>query len=138
MQQDRSDSCHEPQDRGSLARRRVGAHVALDAAHLPIQSLAQIEGHRRILIYVSNGYIDFDQVRFRRDRPELTDDATRSDVVIYALDPRDFAGSTARDPQLDDAAWQAHLVETRSSLGALASGTGGFALLDLDLRESCT
>ena len=49
-------------------------------------------------------------------------------------DPRDVAGSTARDPKLDDAAWQAHLVETRSSLGD-REWNRGFALMDLDLPE---
>ena len=67
------------------------AHVALDAARLAIQSLAQIEGHRRILIYVSNGYIDFDQVRFRRDRPELTmtllGQTSSSPHLIHATSP---------------------------------------------------
>jgi hypothetical protein len=111
---------------------RYRAHVALDAAHLAIRTLALIEGHRRILIYVSNGYIDFDQVRFRRDRPELTYDALRSDVVIYALDPRAFVGPKARDSSLDDAAWRAHLDETRTSLRAIAESRG-FALLDADL-----
>jgi hypothetical protein len=112
---------------------RHRAEVALDAAYRAIRALERIEGHRRVLLFVSNGYVNFDQVRVQRDRPELPHDALRSDVKIFTIDPRAFAESKSRDLKLDDAAWRAYIEETESSLRSIAEGTGGFAVLDADI-----
>ena len=112
------------------------ANLALGAAHRAVATLARTNAARKILLYVSNGYVDFERVRATTDRPELTYDARRSEIVIYTVDPRAFAGPLTRDPKVDDTAWQAFLDETRTSLRAIADETGGFAVLDADLEEA--
>ena len=104
--------------------------VALDAAHRAIRTLEAIQRYRRVLIYVSNGYLNLDQSRLMPDRADLAYEAMRSEVGIYALDPRGFIGPKAREPRLIEPDWNAYLEETRAGLRTIADGVGGFVLTE--------
>ena len=106
--------------------------IALDAAHRAIRTLEAIQRYRRVLIYVSNGYLNLDQSRLMPDRGDLAYEAMRSEVAIYALDPRGFIGPTT-EAQLIEPAWNAYLEETRAGLRTIADGVGGFVLTEGDL-----
>jgi VWFA-related protein len=71
----------------------------------------------RALLYISNGYT----VDASAQLSELTRTARRSNVTIFAIDPRGLPGASLADERSP---------ATQDSLRAIAEPTGGFALLD--------
>jgi hypothetical protein len=100
------------------------ADRALSAALKAVSTLEAVEARQKILIYISNGYVNFDRVRTSPTRPDLAYAAMRAQVVIHAIDPCAHLPPLERDPKVDDAAWEAHLEETRDSLRRIVDNTG--------------
>ena len=142
---------------------RYRAAVALSAARDTIMNLERDSSGRRVLLYISNGYlIDAsadgrttsrdESTRARaltkvpeevtvadlRDRlTEIPHAANRTNTTIFAIDPRGLAGAPTQDQDVDRAEWTRYLVRTQDSLRVIADGTGGFALLEIqDLSGS--
>lgn len=131
---------------------RYRATLALSAAFEMMMSLEQVHDRRKALIYISNGYYldpsldgsatttgtspflrqdsGLSVARLRDRLSELTRKASRSNVRIFAIDPRGLAGAPTTDPNVDRVAWQNYWTTTRNSLRAISEQTGGFALLD--------
>jgi hypothetical protein len=117
------------------------ANRALSAALKAVNTLEAVDASQKILIYVSNGYVNFDRVRTSPTRPDLAYEAMRAHVVIHAIDPRAHISGPERDPKVDDAAWEAqlvaweaHLEETRESLRRIVDNTG-LLLLDANPED---
>jgi len=73
----------------------------------------------------SNVFADADLAAQLR---ELTRAANRANATIFTIDPRGLVGTTDAGQQIDQTEWSTHLLRTRSSLRALAEGTGGAAV----------
>jgi hypothetical protein len=118
------------------------ADRALSAALKAVNTLEAVDASQKILIYVSNGYVNFERVRTSPTRPDLAYEAMRAQVIIHAIDPRAHISGLERDPKIDDAAWEAYvaaweadLEETRESLRRIVDNTG-LLLLDAKLEDS--
>jgi hypothetical protein len=61
---------------------------------------------------------------------ELIAQARRSNVTVFAIDPRRLGGSSTVEPGDDSVWWQNYWATTRNSLRALSERTGGFAVLE--------
>jgi hypothetical protein len=109
-------------------RADVSLHAALEA----ISTLESTDASQKVLIYVSNGYVNFDRVRTSTTRPDLAYGALRAQVVIHVIDPRELTASSDLDARVDEATWQEHLEETRASLRAIADSTGLVLHANLD------
>jgi VWFA-related protein len=133
------------------------AFVSISTAYDTMVALAQVHNLRKAFLYVSSGY-DIDpspegpfagsgakpartppreiSVADVRDQfSALTGQARRSNVRIFAIDPRRVATATT-DPGVDGVWWQRYWATRRNSLRALSERTGGFALLEeQDLAE---
>jgi VWFA-related protein len=108
-----------------------------------IASVLPAEGGRKAIILVSEGFSVFDAA-WRLDTVNsamrrLVDRANRSGVVIYAVDPRGLVpiGPSAADAVRGTFGAQslmnrrlAVLQETQDGLRYIASGTGGFAVVN--------
>jgi hypothetical protein len=120
---------------------RYRAIVALFAAYRMVTALEHDDDRRTALIYVSNGY-SFDlspsSANPRRERgtaagvgrpadhlSALTSMANRSNVKIFAIDPRSLAGAPSPDP--DVVVWDSYWTTARNSLRVISEQTGGFA-----------
>ena len=131
------------------AERGYNADAALRSLKNVADFLAGVRGRRKALIYISEG-IDYDihDVFSNRDASRLIEDAreaiaaaTRSNVSIYAIDPRgltalgddvvEIAG-LGDDPQLrlGPASLQRELQLAHDNLRMLAAETGGFAVVN--------
>jgi VWFA-related protein len=140
---------------------RYRAKVALATAYYMMIRLEQVRERRKAFIYISNGYNfdpspsdsratsstnpfatggdKFSVPQLRAQLSELTRQAKRANVRIFAIDPRGLAGEPAIDPNLDRLVWQNYWTTTRNSLRVISEQTGGFALLDeSDLAEGLT
>jgi len=92
------------------------ADVSLRAALKAVSTLEAIDATQKALIYISNGYVNFDRVRTSPTRPDLAYEAMRAHIVIHAIDPRAHISGLERDPKLDDAAWEACLTAWEAHL----------------------
>jgi hypothetical protein len=105
----------EVRHRASVAR--SAAIDALNAASSP--------SRRRVMLYVSNGYLDPPDGRVA----ELARAARRSDVTVFAMN----AGGLPSAPAVltpRDALWDSYRAAMVDSLRAISEPTGGFAVLD--------
>jgi VWFA-related protein len=119
----------------------------LDGLEAAVKALSGLPG-RRALVLLSEGFVRYDSGRgegggrdpFRVDArlQDVVDEANRSSVVVYSLDPSGLRtlGPTAADPQGavfrgEDLARRMELqLEVRSGLATLADGTGGLLVAD--------
>ena len=117
-----------------------------------MKMLALAPNKRKAVIYISNGYYFdlrpvandqpggeslfltsgkvFTLERLRAEAAELARQATRSNVMIFGIDPRALSGPPTIDPNLRDAAWQQYWVTTTKSLQVIAESTGGRVIQD--------
>jgi hypothetical protein len=132
--------------------------VSIATAYDVVRNLARMHDRRKALVLVSNGY-DVDPLQERgaeetgvipgvkspsdltaaalRDQfAALVGLARRSNVVVFAIDPRRLSGVATVDAGDASVWWQNYWATTRNSLRALSERTGGFALLEeQDLAE---
>ena len=127
---------------------RYRAHIAFDTADSVLKMLAAVPGGPKAFVYISNGYYfdvwrgapvnaanpfssrgnTFSLERLRDEVAELVAQAKRSNVTIYAVDPRALSGPPTIDSALDGVAWQKYWTTTRTSLQVIAGQTGGFVI----------
>jgi VWFA-related protein len=128
---------------------RFRAHVVFSTVYDVVTMLGRVTSPHKALVYVSNGYnldvwpgaprsdtnpfLAKDKIvtdeRLRAEVAELTHQATRANVTIYAINfgaMREHPESRAQDP----AAWNKYRATTRRSLEVISEETGGFAIQD--------
>jgi VWFA-related protein len=132
--------------------------VSIATAYDVLGNLARVRDQRKALVLVSNGYDvdplpdrgaeetgvipgvkspnDLTAAALRDQFGALVGQARRSNVVVFAIDPRRLAGVATVAAGDDSVWWQNYWATTRNSLRALSERTGGFALLEeQDLAE---
>ena len=107
-------------------------NVALTTVQNALKALEPQNDKRTAVLYVSNGYVS-DPAAGEFD--VLIDEARRAGISIFAIDPRTMPGGLMPDPNVSSADWGAYVIATRKSLRAISERTGGFAIVDGDLRE---
>ena len=128
------------------------AAVSISTAYDILDNFARQTARRKAVIYVSSGYgVDplpdrsptvigtkpgvtspnnISAAEVREQLSELIALAKRSNVTVFAIDPRRLLGSSSVEPGDDSIWWQSHWATTRNSLRALSERTGGFAVLE--------
>jgi hypothetical protein len=130
---------------------RYRAHVALSTVHDVVTMLSRVAGPHKTLVYVSNGYnVDvwlgaqrsdtnpflakdriITEERLRAEVAELTYQATRANVTIYAINFGAMREHPTRDSGVQDpAVWDKYRATTRRSLEVISEETGGFVIQD--------
>ena len=126
--------------------------MSISTAYDTFYNLARQPARRKAVIYVSSGYgVDplpdrsptvigtkpgvtsgnnISAAEVREQLSELIALARRSNVTVFAIDPRRLGGSSTVEPGDDSVWWQNHWATTRNSLRALSERTGGFAVLE--------
>ena len=107
-----------------LREARYRAQQAVSAARSLVDAGSRAPRMRAVMLYVSNGYSGND-VAVSEGLATVREHAFRSRVPIFSLDPRLLYGKRDLDALVSPEAWAAHWTSTRSSLRALAAGTGG-------------
>ena len=128
------------------------AAVSISTAYDTVDNFARQPARRKAVIYVSSGYgVDplpdrsptvvgtkpgvtsgnnISAADVREQLSELIAQARRSNVTVFAIDPRRLGGSSTVEPGDDSVFWQNYWATTRNSLRALSERTGGFAVLE--------
>ena len=128
------------------------AAVSIATAYDTLDNFGRQIARRKAVIYVSSGYgVDplpngsltvvgtkpgvtlpnnISAAGVREQLSELIALARRSNVTVFAIDPRRLLGSSTVEPGDDSVWWQNHWATTRNSLRALSERTGGFAVLE--------
>jgi VWFA-related protein len=128
------------------------AAVSISTAYDTLNNFARQTAQRKAVIYVSSGYgvdplpdrsprvigakpgvtsgSNISAAEVREQLSELTAQARRSNVTVFAIDPRRLGGSSTVEPGDDNLWWQNYWATTRNSLRALSERTGGFAVLE--------
>jgi VWFA-related protein len=128
------------------------AAVSISTAYDTLNMFARQPARRKAVIYVSSGYgVDplpdrsptvigttprvtsadnISAAEVREQLSELIALARRSNVTVFAIDPRRLGGSSTVEPGDNSVWWQDHWTTTRSSLRAMSERTGGFAVLE--------
>lgn len=130
---------------------RYRAHVALSTVYDVVTMLGRVASPHKALVYVSNGYnVDvwrgtprsdtnpfpakgtiITDERLRAEVAELTHQATRANVTIYAINVGAVHEYPTRDSRvLDPAVLDKYRATTRRSLEVISEETGGFAIQD--------
>jgi VWFA-related protein len=130
---------------------RYRAHVALSTVDDVVTMLGRVASPHKALVYLSNGYnVDVrlgtppsdtnpflakDKIitdeRLRAEVAELTHQATRANVTIYAINVGAMREYPTRDSRVQDpAVWDKYRATTRRSLEVISEETGGFAIRD--------
>ena len=126
--------------------------MSISTAYDTLDKFARQIARRKAVIYVSSGYgVDplpdrsptvvgtkpggtfpnnVSAAGVRDQLSELIALARRSNVTIFAIDPRRLAGSPTVEPGDESVWWQNYWATTRNSLRALSEGAGGFAVLE--------
>ena len=128
------------------------AAVSISTAYDTLDNFARQPAPRKAVIYVSSGYgVDplpdrsptvigtkpgvtsgnnISAAQVREYLSELIAQARRSNVTVFAIDPRRLSGSSIVEPGAASVWWQNYWSTTRNSLRALSERTGGFAVLE--------
>ena len=130
---------------------RYRAHVAFSTVYDVVTMLGRVESPHKALVYVSNGYnVDvwlgaprsdtnpflakdriITEERLRAEVAELTHQATRANVTIYAINFGAMPEHPTRDSRVQDpAVWDTYRATTRRSLEVISEETGGFVIQD--------
>jgi VWFA-related protein len=143
----------QPNESGTLApaandpsdlERGMDADASLRTLRNAAEFMAGVRGRRKALIYISEG-IEYNVADFTRQASsrvaaaaqEAVASATRSNVTIYAIDPRglttlgdDDITVSSITPELNLQSMQRELQLAHDSLRTLADFTGGFAVVN--------
>jgi VWFA-related protein len=143
----------QPNESGTLApaandpadlERGMDADASLRTLRNAAEFMAGVRGRRKALIYISEG-IEYNVADFTRQASsrvaaaaqEAVASATRSNVTIYAIDPRglttlgdDDITVSSVTPELNLQSMQRELQLAHDSLRTLADFTGGFAVVN--------
>jgi VWFA-related protein len=128
------------------------AAVSISTAYDTLANFARQPARRKAVIYVSSGYgVDplpdrsptvigtkpgvtsgnnISAAQVREYLSELIAQARRSNVTVFAIDPRRLSGSSIVEPGAASVWWQNYWATTRNTLRALSERTGGFAVLE--------
>ena len=136
---------------GGTAEVRYRAHVTFSTVYDVVTMIARVTSPHKALVYVSNGYnVDVrpgtarsdmnpflakDRIitdeRLQAEVAELTHQASRANVTIYAIDVGAMREHPTRDARVQDpAVWDKYRATTRRSLEVISEETGGFAIQD--------
>ena len=128
------------------------AAVSISTAYDTLDQVARQPARHKAVIYVSSGYgvdplpdrsptvvgtkpgvtpgTNISEADVREQLSELIALARRSNVAVFAIDPRRLVGFSTWKPGDDSVWWQNYWATTRNSLRALSERSGGFAVLE--------
>ena len=128
------------------------AAVSISTAYDTLDKFGGQPARGKAVIYISSGYgVDplpdrsptvigtkpgvtspnnISAAEVREQLSELIALARRSNVTVFAIDPRRLLGSSTVESGDDSVWWQNYWATTRNSLRALSERTGGFAVLE--------
>ena len=116
----------------------AGAHKALLSLSAIAKWLSAVDGRRKTIVFITEGFQSSSPTRDALDLNEIADTAARSNVTIYGIDPIGLPGAPAGavkpgpwlgDDDVTSMRGYDRITENRSALAALSQMTGGFAAI---------